>query len=94
MTFTDDRGLEDRAIARQNHTNEYTLNALQVTKEVFAGVRAIDFYVRAEAVKQKRRHCGKSKKRGKNHHLFARMRIRIHLDDDETRNNNNVLEDV
>lgn len=57
-------------------------------------VRAIDFYVRAEAVKQKRRHCGKSKKRGKNHHLFARMRIRIHLDDDETRNNNNVLEDV
>jgi hypothetical protein len=37
MTFKDDRGLEDRAIARQNHMNEYTLNALQVTKEVFAG---------------------------------------------------------
>ena len=37
VTFKDDRGLEDRAIARQNHMNEYTLNALQVTKEVFAG---------------------------------------------------------
>jgi hypothetical protein len=37
MTFKDDRGLEDRAITRQNHMNEYTLNALQVTKEVFAG---------------------------------------------------------
>jgi hypothetical protein len=40
VTFKDDRGLKDRAIARQNHINEYTLNALQVTKEVFAGRKA------------------------------------------------------
>ena len=52
-------------------------------------MRAIDFYLCTEAVKAKAPPLWEDQKKSQNQHLFES--VCIHLDDDETRNDNNVI---